>query len=82
MSYRSQSQSRYDRAISHAHKLRDRLGFNDGVGGYLPKPKGMRWATFNKKADEIMQVEAVADEHLSAFLLRLDPKLAKQLGYH
>jgi hypothetical protein len=33
----------------------------------------MRMKTFNCIADEIERVEAVADMHLSAFLLRLDP---------
>jgi hypothetical protein len=81
MSYQSQAESRYDRALRRARKLRARLGAHDGIGEFIPRPKGMRSRTFNRIADEIERVEATADSHLSSVLLRLDPELAKRFGY-
>ena len=40
----------------------------------------MRSRTFNRIADEIERVEAIANSHISS-VLRLDPEFAKRFGY-
>ena len=55
IAYRSQRQSPHDRAISQAFKRRRRLGSAGGIGSYVEKPKGMRWATFDR---EMKRLEA------------------------
>ena len=47
LTYRSQRQSPYDRAISQTFNRRQRLGADGGIGDPIDKPKGMRWATFD-----------------------------------
>jgi hypothetical protein len=65
---RSQRQSPYDRAISQAFKHRQRLGADGGIGDPIAKPKGMRWAIFNRKTDQVKAAEAVCDAHLLQFV--------------
>jgi hypothetical protein len=69
--YRSQRQSPYNRALSRAFKLSRRLGSTGGIGDYIEKPKGMRWATFDRKMDQLEQVEAPVDAHMWLLLQRL-----------
>jgi hypothetical protein len=71
LAYRSQRQSPYDRAISRAFKLRHRLGAHGGLGDAINKPKGMRWATFDRKLDQIEAAEAVCDTNLLRFVQKL-----------
>jgi hypothetical protein len=72
---RSQRQSPYDRALSRAFKHRRRLGSIGGAGDYIEKPKGMRWATFDRKMDQLEQVEAAVNAHMWLLLQRLPADL-------
>lgn len=50
----SQFQTPRDRALSAAQMIRHRLGGNEwlsGLNGFPPKPKGMRWRTFERHAN-------------------------------
>jgi hypothetical protein len=71
LAYRSQRQSLHDRAISQAFKRRRRLGSNGGIGDHIDKPKGMRWATFDRKMEQIEAAEAVCNAHLFLAVQRL-----------
>ncbi len=71
LAYRSQRQSLYDRALDRAFKLRRRLGSTAGIGYYIEKPKGMRWATFDRKMDQIEAAEAVCNARLARFVQQL-----------
>ena len=65
----------HDRALRRAFKLRGELGGTGGIGEYIPKPKGMRWRTYDRKLEEIAAAEEIVDAHLAAFLWKLDPRL-------
>jgi hypothetical protein len=71
IAYHSQREAPYDRAIGRAFKLRRRLGSTGGIGDEIDKPKGMRWATFDRKMEKIEQAEAAVDAHLWRLLGRL-----------
>ncbi len=71
IAYRSQRQSPHDRAISQAFKRRRRLGSTTGIGSYVEKPKGMRWATFDREMRRLEQVEGVVDAHMWTLVTRL-----------
>jgi hypothetical protein len=68
LAYRSQRQSPYDRAISQAFKRRRRLGAEGGIGDPIDKPHGMRWATFDRKMEQIEAAEAVCNAGLFRFV--------------
>lgn len=47
--YPIQHASEFSKAIIHAEKIRNRLGWIPGIAhGYGPKPKGMHWRTYQK----------------------------------
>ena len=46
LAYRSQREAPHDRALRRAFKLRGKLGADGGIGDCVPKPKWMRWRTF------------------------------------
>ena len=71
LGYRSQRETPQDRALSHAFKLRHRLGADGGIGDPIIKPKGMRWATFDREMDRICGAEAICDANLAAFARKL-----------
>jgi hypothetical protein len=71
LAYRSQRQSPYDRAISQAFKRRQRLGAGGGIGDPIDKPHGMRWATFDRKMEQIEAAEAVCNARLLRFVQQL-----------
>jgi hypothetical protein len=71
LAYRSQRQSPHDRALSQAFKRRRRLGSREGIGDYIPKPKGMRWATFERKMKRVETAEAICDARLLYFINKL-----------
>jgi hypothetical protein len=68
LAYRSQRQSPHDRALGRAFKLRRRLGSTAGIGDEIEKPKGMRWATFDRKIEQIEAAEAICNAHLAQFI--------------
>ncbi|MFZ5426791.1 MAG: hypothetical protein ACOZEN_07435 [Thermodesulfobacteriota bacterium] len=57
LTYASQSEDRPDRLLRRANKIRARLGGKAGVSSFIVKPKGMRWATFERMEQEIRQFE-------------------------
>jgi hypothetical protein len=71
LAYRCQRQSPYDRAISQAFKRRQRLGAEGGIGDPIDKPKGMRWATFDRKMEQVEAAEAVCNARLFRFVQKL-----------
>ena len=75
LGYRSQRQTPHDRAIGRVFKLRSRLGADGGVGDYVPKPKGMRWATFDREMMMVERAEAVCNAHLVSFARKLRMRL-------
>jgi hypothetical protein len=42
-----------------------------GVGDYIPKPKWMRWRTFERALARIDKVEAVVEAHTALLLDRM-----------
>jgi hypothetical protein len=71
LAYRSQRQSPHDRALSQAFKRRWRLGSREGIGDYIPKPKAMHWATFDRKMKRVQAAEAICDARLLYFVQKL-----------
>ena len=57
LAYRSQAETYSDRCFRRANKLRERLGGEPGVDQYMPKPKWMRWATFEGITHEVRELE-------------------------
>lgn len=53
LAYQSQRETRGDRALRKADKLRDRLDWVPGIlNGEGGKPKGMHWATYGRMLDQ------------------------------
>lgn len=77
IAYRSQRESPRDRALSRAFKLRRKLGSHDGIGDYIAKPKGMRWATFDRKMHQVERIEAVVNAHTWMLLRQLERRLER-----
>jgi hypothetical protein len=61
LAYASQYENLYDRAERRARKLRARLGVEPDSLWLASKPKGMRWTTYARHADQIKSFERVAD---------------------
>lgn len=72
LGYRSQRETPHDRALGRAFKLRHKLGADGGIGDYVPKPKWMRWRTYERKLEQISAAEDVVDGHLVAFVGKLE----------
>ena len=77
LAYRSQRETPHDRALRRAFKLRRRLGGDDGTGDYIPKPKWMRWPTYNRKLEEVAAAEEVVDAHMLSFAQKLGRRLKR-----
>jgi hypothetical protein len=77
LAYRSQRETPHDRALRRAFKLRRRLGGDDGTGDYIPKPKWMRWPTYNRKLEEVAAAEEIVDGHTLAFVQILGRRLGR-----
>jgi hypothetical protein len=71
LGYHSQRTTPSNRAIDRAFKLRRRLGADGGIGDYILKPKGMRWATFDREMMKVEKAEAVCDAYLVGFARKL-----------
>ena len=72
LAYRSQREAPHDRALRRAFKLRGKLGADGDIGDYVPKPKWMRWPTYDRKLEEIFAAEEVVDAHLLGFVQKLE----------
>jgi hypothetical protein len=64
LAYASQRETKYDRALRRARKLRLRLGGDPTDDEYPDKPPRMRWATYNRLWDKLRAADGVADERL------------------
>jgi len=74
VAYSSQFQTRTDRAYSGARKIRMRLGgseWEDIDEFDPPKPKWMRWRTYNRLLDRSRDYEAIGDERILWLAARL-----------
>lgn len=74
VAYSSQFQARHDRALSQAQAIRYRLGGVDfaGIDEFdPPKPKGMRWRTFNRLIAKSRHLEEIADERTISLINQL-----------
>jgi hypothetical protein len=72
LAYRCQREQSHDRALRRAFKLRGKLGAEGGIGGYIPKPKWMRWRTYDRKLKEVDAAEEVVEAYTQAFEEKLD----------
>lgn len=70
LGYRSQRQTRRDRALSRAYELRQKLGNLGLIGSYVVKPKGMHWRTFGRALMRIAQAEDIVQGHAARLLDR------------
>ncbi len=62
ISYASQSQAHYDRALRRANKTRMALGGEPGTASWIaPKPKGMWQRTYARHCEQIERNESQAD---------------------
>src|SRR6185295_8365327 len=64
VAYHSQFQTRHDRALSKAQAIRAKLGGPNwaGIDEFdPPKPRGMRWRTYNRLVAISRDQEAIAD---------------------
>lgn len=77
LGYRSQRETPRDRALGRAFKLRHRLGGHGGIGDYIAKPKGMRWATFEREMAKVEAAEATVTAHTWALLQSLNRRLGR-----
>jgi hypothetical protein len=64
--YASQRETKYDRALRRARKLRLRLGGDPADDEYPDKPVRMRWATYSRLMDRLVAADGVAEERLKA----------------
>lgn len=71
LGYKSQRETPRDRALGRAFKLRHRLGDHGGIGGGIDKPKGMRWATFEREMDKVDAAEEIVTAHTWMLLRNL-----------
>ena len=74
LGYQCQRAADYDRALAAAFKRRRRLGDHGAIGDPIPKPKWMRWRTYDRQIAEIERVEARVEGYLAAFLARLNSR--------
>lgn len=70
LGYRSQRESRRDRALTQAFKLRRRLGSDGGIGDYIAKPNGMRWRTYERLMARCQRYEGITNQFLVEWLRR------------
>jgi hypothetical protein len=63
LTYASQSEREFDRALRRANKLRTGLGGEPGTGAWIAaKPKGMHRKTYDARVDEIARLEDRANQ--------------------
>lgn len=72
LNYRCQQTNKRDVASDRSFKLRDALGCDEGFlsvpAECIPKPKGMHWRTFNRKIEQLKEVEGRALTSIAAML--------------
>lgn len=73
LSYACQSETRVDRLLRGANKLRVKMGGEPGLESYVPKPKGMHWATYWRHIDKIDRADHEANLAFIRFVHRKFP---------
>jgi len=74
VAYGSQFQTKFDRAVTAAQRIRTRLAGPEWApldGSDPPKPKWMRWRTYDRIMARADAYEAIADQRLWALVARL-----------
>jgi hypothetical protein len=74
VAYGSQFETPRDRALSAAQAIRCKLGGKDYIsidGDMPPKPKWMRWRTYERITQRCEAYEAICNLYLLGFLARL-----------
>jgi hypothetical protein len=79
LAYACQREPAHDRALRSAFKLRAKLGGDGGIGDYFPKPKWMRWRTYDRAMARIDKAEEVVEAHTAFLLDRLKTDGARYL---
>ena len=80
LSYASQYEQPWKRALRRANKLKQRLGINVGIAEPFPdKPKGMWTRTYGSLLNEILHAEILANEARSNMFKRLVTQLEGDL---
>jgi hypothetical protein len=74
LAYRCQREQSHERALRRAFKLRGKLGADGAIGDYIPKPKWMRWPTYERAIARIDKAEAAVDAHTALLLDRVKQK--------
>jgi hypothetical protein len=74
LGYRSQRETPRDRSITRAFMLSDRLGGRGGIGDDIPKPKWMRWRTYELQIARIETAEGINTAYMWALVQRLQRK--------
>jgi hypothetical protein len=69
LAYRFQREAPYDRALHQSFKLQSKLGADGGIGDHIPKPKWMRWRTYDRHLEQIASAEEIIDGQPSASLI-------------
>ena len=64
LAYACQRETKFDRALRRARKLRLTLGGDPADDESPDKPPRMRWATYNRLMDKLVAADDVADERL------------------
>jgi hypothetical protein len=72
LTYACQREPAHYRALRRAFKLRGKLGAEGGIGDYVPKPKWMRWSTYDRKLEEIFAADDIVDAHTQNFARKLE----------
>lgn len=57
IAYQSQSETYEDRCFRRANNLRQRMGGEPGCQSHIPKPKWVRWATYERVVREVEELE-------------------------
>lgn len=79
LNYRSQQASKRDRPCDRSWDLRRALGCNEGFmslpAEFIAKPKGMHWRTFERKVEQLKEVDARALAGAAAMLGIIERKV-------
>lgn len=84
LGYKCQRETAFDRACRRAWKLRERLDCAEPIGDWVPRPRGMHAARYERELARIEAADAAVDAHLARYLSRLpagDEMLRQWVGY-
>jgi hypothetical protein len=79
LTYQSQQEQPYERALRRADSIRTRLRGEPGMASPFPeKPKGMHWRSYERLRQRAARAEGAANEHLWMWLGRLKARCSHQ----